>query len=136
MKSVTLTRFDSNPDGVFGRLGAWVTIEREDLENRVNVSCIPTGSYVCRRGMFNRGGYETFLITDVPGRSLICFHKANTKKDLRGCIGLGMRWGVLEVKGWPKLAALSSGDAFEAFMESWKGVDEFILHIVDYRPWV
>ena len=136
MKSMTLTRFNGNPDGVFGRMGSWVTLERPDLENRVSVSCIPIGSYVCERGMFNRGGYETFLITDVPDRTLICFHKANTKKDLRGCIGLGMRLGVLKVQGRHTLAVLSSKKAFDAFMKSWEGVDEFVLRIIDHRPWV
>ena len=41
--------------------------------------------------------------------------------------------GVLKVKGVPKLAALASGEAFKQFMESWEGVGEFILHIVDYQ---
>src|SRR5690606_32106180 len=47
--TLTLTRFASTPDGVLGRLGPWCTLEEEALGNRPNVSCIPAGTYLCRR---------------------------------------------------------------------------------------
>lgn len=136
MNAATLTRFDSNKDGTFGRMGPWVSLEEEDLDNASNVSCIPLGSYLCRRRMYNRGGYETFEVTGVEGRSHILFHPANTEEDIAGCIGLGLSLGVLEVtaeedgKLTHKVAVLSSRTAFDQFMAEREGVDEFILNVV------
>ncbi len=143
MRSQTLTRFVGtearpNPSGTFGRLGPWVTVEEEWQNNRPRISCIPTGSYVCERGTFHRGGYETFEVLDVEGRTLIKFHVANTEEDLLGCIGLGLGLGVLQVVDEDsgvrvhKLAALSSRAAFDAWMASLEGVDRFILNVVDH----
>lgn len=140
----TLTRFvgtvaNPNPSGTFGRLGPFVTVEEEWQDNRSRISCIPTGSYVCERSTFHRGGYATFEVLDVEGRSLIKFHVANTEEDLLGCIGLGLSLGVLEVTDEDsrqrvhKLAALSSRAAFNAWMGSLAGVDRFVLHIVDHE---
>ena len=143
MLSQTLTRFvgtqdNPNPSGTFGCLGPWVTVEEEWKDNRPRISCIPTGSYVCERTVFHRGGYATFEVTDVEGRTLIKFHVANTEEDLLGCIGLGMGLGVLQVTDEDsgvrvhKLAALSSRTAFDAWMATMEGVDEFILDVVDH----
>ena len=139
MTGLTLTRFASTMDGVFGRLGPWVTVEEEWKNNLPRISCIPAGTYRCVRSTFHRGGYETFEVMDVPGRSLIKFHRANTEEDLLGCIGLGVGLGVLEVVDEdsgarvPKLAALSSRGAFRAWMASMEGVDEFELHVVGWE---
>lgn len=144
MISQTLTRFagvaaNPNDAGTFGRLGPWVTVEEEWKDNRPRISCIPTGSYVCERSTFHRGGYATFEVLDVEGRTLIKFHFANTEEDLLGCIGLGLDLGVLLVTDEDsgarvhKLAALSTRAAFEAWMESLEGVDRFVLHIVDHE---
>ena len=143
MISQTLTRFvgvaaNPNDSGTFGRLGPWVTVEEEWQNNQPRISCIPTGSYVCKRSTFHRGSYETFELMDVEGRTLIKFHVANTEEDLLGCIGLGMHLGVLLVTDEDsgarvhKLAALSSRAAFDAWMASLEGVDEFVLHVVDH----
>lgn len=138
MITKTLMRFAPTGDGVFGRMGKWFSIEEEDLNNRPNVSCIPEGLYICRRTRYNRGGYETFEVTNVPGRSHILFHIANTEEDIEGCIGLGTRLGTLRVKDEDtgelryKLAVLESKKAFQEFMESMKGIDEFMLRVVSY----
>jgi len=134
-----LTRFAPTKDGVFGRLGRFTTVEEEWQDNIPNISCIPTGIYYCERSIFHRGGYPTFEIMDVPGRSLIKFHYAMTEEDLRGCVGLGMHLGVFKVKdedtGRPthKLSAISTRKAFGAWMESMMGVTTFRLHVVDYK---
>lgn len=144
MISQTITRFAGvaatpNESGTFGRLGPWVTVEEEWADNLPRISCIPTGSYLCSRSWFYRGGYETFEVMDVEGRTLIKFHVANTEEDLLGCIGLGLSLGVLRVVDEDsgarvhKLAALSSRAAFDAWMASLRGVDRFILHIVDHE---
>ncbi len=91
--------------------------------------------------MFNRGRYETFEVTGVPGRSLIKWHIANKEEDVAGCIGPGMRLGLLwededEDTGESgyKLSVMDSGQAFEEFMNFFEGVDEWILTIEDFKP--
>ena len=139
MRGLTLTRFAPTKDGVFGRLGPWISVEEEWKNNLPRISCIPAGSYRCVRSTFHRGGYPCFEVTGVPGRSLIKFHRANTEEDLLGCIGLGLRLGVLEVTDEDsgarvhKLAALSSRAAFEAWMATMEGVDEFTLDVVGWE---
>ncbi len=138
-KELTLTRFAPTKDGVFGRLGPWTTIEEEWRDNQPRISCIPALTYRCTRAHFHRGGYPCFEVMDVPGRTLIKTHRANTEEDLLGCIGFGMRLGVLRVRDEDsgemahKLAALSSKAAHNAWMASMQGVDEFILHIVGWQ---
>jgi len=134
-----LSRFAYTPYGVFGRWGPYQTIEEEWRENRPNISCIPTGVYTCVRSTFHRGGYPTFEVTGVPGRTLIKVHRANTEEDLQGCIGIGLSLGVLKVKDEDsrqmvhKLAALSTRKGFDAWMKSLLGVNQFDLHVVDYE---
>ena len=149
--TLTLTRFAPTKDGGFGRLGQWITVEEEWENNLPRISCIPAGSYRCVRSTVHRGGYGTFEVMDVPrsawivscsgrvpGRSLIKFHRANTEEDLLGCIGIGLRLGILEVVDEDtgarvhKLAALSSRTAFEEWMGMMEGVEDFELRVVGY----
>ena len=138
MRTEYLVRFGPTPDGTLGRLGPWAVLEEEDQGNQANISSIPVGTYICRRSMYNRGGYETFEVTDVPGRSRILFHVINTEEDTEGCIGLGMRFGVLAVNDEDrgvrthKLAILSSRQAFDQFMESLDGIDQFALVVTEH----
>ena len=90
-----LTRFAYTKDGTFGTLGRFLTIEEEWQDNIPNISCIPTGVYVCRSSIFHRGGYPSYEIMDVPGRDLVKFHRAMTEEDLRGCVGIAMRLGEI-----------------------------------------
>jgi hypothetical protein len=135
-----LTRFAYTKDGAFGRWGRFHTVEEEWQDNQPRISCIPTGIYRCARSTFHRGGYPTFEVTNVPGRTLIKVHRANTEEDLLGCIGIGLGLGVLKVKDEDshqmthKLAALSSRRGFEAWMASLAGATAFNLHVVDYVP--
>ena len=134
---VTLERWAKTKDGVLGRMGRWYTLEEEDAQNRPGVSAIPAGTYTCKRRMYHKGGYETFEVTNVPGRSDILIHIGNTEEDTMGCILLGMELGTLVVhpeEGGPakaKIAVLSSGVAFRAFMASMQGEDSFTLDIVE-----
>jgi len=139
MREHTLTRFDSKSgDGTFGRFERWVTVEEDDKGNRKRVSSIPTGRYVCKRSMYHKGGYPTFEITGVPDRSRILFHVANTEEDVEGCVGVGMRLGVLKKLDEDtgsirhKIAVLQSRDAFKEFMAFFEGVDFWTLNVVDY----
>lgn len=90
------------------------TIERPWLHNERYVSCIPEGQYRLRKRWFHRGGYNTYEIVDVPGRSAILIHHGNTSDDVMGCIALGMDLGV--VRG--KWAVIRSRQAFRLFMDN------------------
>lgn len=142
--SISLTRFAYTPDGTFGEFNlngsTYYTVERPWLDNKPNVSCIPEQDYICRPSRFYRGGYDTWEVTGVPGRSRILIHIANTMRDVKGCIGLGNDLGY--VNGlW---AVTRSKNTFEEFMKELKEVNEFKLRIrqingakqqiVTYRP--
>ena len=77
------------------RVGAFTcfTIERRWLDNKRNVSCIPTGTYALRVGNF-RGRYPDLELLQVPNRSNIEIHGANRYTQLQGCIapGLSAAW--------------------------------------------
>lgn len=64
------------------------SLERPNLDNKSNISCIPEGLYFCKPD--NVGKHKWFTVEDVPNRSNIEIHGANLVKDLRGCIGLGL----------------------------------------------
>jgi len=104
-----LTRGRSDGEGTFGGLtlpDGWscVTVELPWVDNKRGVSCIPAGTYSMHMresgvvGRTTKWRYKYgWHIEDVPGRSLIMIHVANSIYDLDGCIGLGRdfaRWGV------------------------------------------
>ena len=132
-----IQRWVATEDGTLGRAGEFYTLEEEDLQNRQNVSRIPAGTYKCVRTQYIKGGYETFEITYVSGRTRILFHRGNTEEDTEGCILLGTTVGVLKVKDedsgeWVhKLSVLNSRTAHTAFMHRYKGMDSFWLDIID-----
>lgn len=104
------------------------TVENPWQDNEVGKSCIPEGKYICRPRRYNKGGYDAYEITNVPGRTHILFHIANTHEDVLGCIGVGNDLGF--VKGaW---AVTASGAAFADFM---KELDnrEFELEITHFK---
>lgn len=118
---IELVRFAYSPHGVFGRLKAgdfeWFTVERPWELNLPRVSCIPIGSYLINLGRYNRGDYPAYELADVPQRSLIKIHVANTMNDILGCIGPGKGLGY--IKGlW---AVTNSQVAFDEFMEAMEG---------------
>lgn len=68
-----------------------VSLERGWLDNKPNVSCIPTGEYYVvyeYSPAFNRFLWEIY---GVEGRSECKFHIANYYHQLQGCIALGLR---------------------------------------------
>jgi hypothetical protein len=89
--------------GTFGRLTigelfTCLTVEDEWKWNALRVSCIPHGVYTLKWDRFHAGGYDCYQIEDVPGRSRILMHVANTETDLEGCVGLGREWGYIQKK--------------------------------------
>lgn len=65
------------------------TLELPDLDNQSRISCIPEGEYtVVKRNSEKYGDH--FHILDVPNRSYILIHNANFKRQLKGCIAVGL----------------------------------------------
>jgi len=101
-----------------------LTMERQGKNNTPSVSCIPAGTYTCRRVVSHHFG-NTFEVTDVEGRSHILFHKGNIQDDSHGCIIIGEQFERLAGKP----AVLSSKHGYNQFMEVVASVDSFILKI-------
>lgn len=143
MLNAQLTRDTSaGEDGTFGVLLigslAFYTVEEDRRGNQRRVSCIPPGTYRCRRTIYYRHGYETFEVTDVPGRSRILIHPANTEEDVEGCIGVGLRnrvpFTLVDEDTGIRRTKLGVGDsqpAFRRLMDHLVGIDEFELTIID-----
>ena len=137
---LTLKRISMTDDGVIGVLFSGVypvclTLEEEWKNNEKGISCIPVGSYMCRK--FTRpNGLETYQVMDVPGnRTLILFHPGNTEIDTEGCILPAMEWSFVDaidddtgVKE-KQLAGIRSNEAFKKFMDAVNGKESFALHI-------
>jgi hypothetical protein len=145
MMELTLTRTqggDKSPDGTFGMLTVGQiqlqTVEDDWRNNLAGESCIPAGHYVLKRTIYHHGGYETFWVTDVPGRDRILIHRANTEEDVKGCIGVGLRRGKLAVHDEDdpshpivlKDAVVSSHEAHALFMKEMADVDEAGLTVL------
>ena len=93
MRALTLKRVNNSVQGKAGvlienEIPLMLTLERPWINNHDSISCIPEGSYVCKRIVSPKFG-DTFQVTDVEGRSEILFHKGNTIEDSHGCILLG-----------------------------------------------
>lgn len=73
-----------------GIRGIFATIELPWKGNERNVSCIPVGSYKCRKTWSPKSAKFRYEIMNVEGRSGIRFDIANFVSELRGCIGLGL----------------------------------------------
>lgn len=119
--------------GAFGMI-AWdmrpfaVTLEHtyQKENGRYKVKLAP-GWYTCTRTIYNRGGYETWLITGegVGPERRIMFHKGNHEDDSDGCILVGER--IEPVRGVPGL--VQSGEGFAELMRLTQGIDKFDLFI-------
>lgn len=72
------------PDGSLLR-----TLERPDLDNQPNVSCIPEGVYIIDRDYTGKHRYYRFR--EVPGRTDIEIHEASRVYHLQGCIAPCMK---------------------------------------------
>jgi hypothetical protein len=88
-----LTRCVSSDKGTFGVLSLdneplCVTCEDPWNDNKRQVSCIPTGTYECKKfsGLRFKDVWE---LLNVPGRSAILIHAGNTIDDTHGCILVG-----------------------------------------------
>jgi len=115
---INITRFFLFGDRTLGRLKIddlelW-TIERPWLNNVPFKSCIPDGEYKIKLTDSPRFGPGTWQVQDVPNRTHILFHVANTAADVVGCIGCGL-------SVYPDLSGVGSSrkamEKFEAHLE-------------------
>lgn len=126
---VEVIRLEEGPEGAFGvmKISKTVfcsTLEPQDLLNKSFASNIPAPQqYLCKRRNSRWG--ETFEVIGVPDRTDILFHPGNLLVDTDGCIILGQYVGKLR----GERAVRNSGTTFRRFMETMKGVDEFLLTI-------
>ena len=126
---LTLQRVGSSDLGTFGVLKKGnvpfcLTLERPWKNNEVNISCIPAGTYVCKRVMSPTHG-NTFEVTNVPGRTHVLFHKGNYLKNTLGCILVGEKFSG----GIQHPFVEDSSGAFNEFLHLMYGQDEFLLHV-------
>jgi hypothetical protein len=70
--------------------------------------------------------YEVFELMNVPDRTAIEIHIANTMNDVEGCIGVGKSFGLLG--DLPEV--MFSTPAFQEFMSYFIGEDQFTLRIL------
>tara|TARA_R110000850_G_scaffold7246_4_gene26866 strand:+ start:456 stop:878 length:423 start_codon:yes stop_codon:yes gene_type:complete len=129
-----LERFAYTPHGAFGVLTyrdfSCYTVERPWLDNRQNESCIPEGTYRLDASMYNKGGYPSYEVINVFGRTDIMIHRGNSFVDVIGCIAtgdslafIGGIWGVGNSK-----------KAYGDWMEAMKGVKSTGLIVSQYKP--
>jgi len=123
-----LTRIAYLSEGTFGKMTLpsgviLYTVERPWLNNQLGISCIPEGVYALTRRMFFRGGYNTWEITEVPGRKHILIHIANWPREVEGCVGLGTG---LELADY---MVVNSARAFKQFMVETAQFDRLSLEI-------
>ena len=102
-----------------------LTLELPFKDNKRNESCIPEGRYICDRFNSAKVSGQTFLITEVPGRSGILFHHGNTAKDTEGCIIVGSEFGFID----GQYGVVGSKKAFLRFMDLFNGINSFALLI-------
>ena len=117
----------SSNQGTFGflQVGDWrcATVEREWKNNERNRSCIPVGNYQLRRAVHHistpdpTDDYDCYEIVDVPDRSAIHIHIAQSILDLLGCVGVGSRHGVLN-NHWAVMQARKTYAEFMARMHA------------------
>jgi hypothetical protein len=67
------------------KLFEFVTLELPWLENKHNISCIPSGTYEVGKVTSMTKG-KCFMVYDVPDRTNILIHKGNFTIDTQGCI--------------------------------------------------
>ena len=129
MKQIFLRRIAMSDKGTFGALVEdkvpfAVTLEPPDKNNQKDISCIPEGSYLCKRVNSPKYG-DTFEIMSVDDRDNILFHWGNWLKNTLGCVLTGEEFK--EIMGKPAIAM--SKTAFKRFMRNMKGINEFALTV-------
>lgn len=98
------------------------TLELPWRDNKKGESCIPEGTYTCKRFQSSKFG-NTFEVCYVPDRQGILFHTGNTAKDTKGCVLIG---DLIDLKNE---SLVNSKKAFGNFMNELESYNDFILEV-------
>lgn len=138
MKIATVTRVPSDEWQTLGILKCETfiakTLELAWKENQNNISCIPTGEYICKYSRSNRisaqtgKDYFTYEILNVVNRGGVRIHSANYFHQLRGCIALGDKDKSIDLDKDGKSDIVHSGATIAAF-EKFLNYEDFKLII-------
>tara|TARA_R110000850_G_scaffold207734_1_gene333889 strand:+ start:160 stop:570 length:411 start_codon:yes stop_codon:yes gene_type:complete len=101
------------------------SLERADNNNQRNISCIPSGEYLCVLEYSNRFDCDLWEIKGVPNRSECKFHSANYWHDLNGCIALGTKYMDIDNDGFRDV--LNSKNTIKKFHKVLEGLKEVQL---------
>lgn len=142
-----IIRVEVGMEGTFGVVtldgrAFCVDMEPPDRGNAQNVSCIPAGTYTCKRvksPLIERitGGKwkETFMIMNVLGRTSVLFHSGTFVENTRGCVLLASSFAKLQGRR-AIINNPNTGKTFDDFMTIMRNVDEFELTVreIDLTP--
>lgn len=126
--NIILQRLISSDAGTFGVVlkdnkPVFTTLELPWKNNQRDISCIPTGTYKCKKVFSNRFQKKLFEIQNVPDRDNVELHIGNSINDTHGCVLLGMSYSLSDN------AIVNSKLAFDNFMTIMP--DEFTITIND-----
>lgn len=109
------------------RLFKGASLERGWVDNKNNISCIPTGNYLLRLEWSPKFKTTLWEIYGVDGRSECKFHSANYWWQLNGCIALGRH--EKKIDGDAIMDVAYSNDTMKKFHEAMKGHTEATLKV-------
>lgn len=143
MLEATLTRQEYSNQGTFGVLTledkSWFSLELPDRDNKPNISCVPTGTYLATLRYSPHFRKNLYCLQKVPNRNFILIHGANFAGDeamgyqthLQGCISIGKSVGIaLNFNKQRQRCIFGSQTALNEFMDVLDGQD-FILTVKD-----
>lgn len=105
-------------------------LEKPWKDNAKNISCIPTGRYLCtRRKPTQKFNYEHLLVNGVPNRDAILFHIGNfALTDTQGCILVGTDFADINHDGIKDIT--ESRKAFMKLMKIFPKTGSVELYII------
>jgi hypothetical protein len=106
----------------------WDSLELPWLNNQRRISCIPLGTYKCKKHRSPKFGRALWL-QDVPNRSEILIHSGNYHTQILGCILIGKDLKDINKDGY--LDVKRSRVAMKELMDSLKDIDGIMLEIVN-----
>ena len=131
--NVTLYHESLASDGAFGRLrdeqdqDICVTLEHTYLVNGVWTVKLIDGVYPCVRYASPKFHREVFVVTHVPGHSMIELHIGNRAADSEGCLLLGRH--IIIWPGSTDRGITASAETFSRFMALQAGLSTFTLTV-------
>ena len=106
----------------------WYTIEKPDLDNKRNESCIPEGTYEVKPYSSDKFP-DVWELQDVQGRDKILIHIGNWTSDTDGCILVGLGSGYMHNRGVNQKAIYNSRQALTQLKQHLKYPSTFTLEI-------